>query len=263
MSKNRASWASTAISIVTMPHTDTQPLWSISDFEAARQQAAAAPQAQLQRQTILPSTLQAELRVLERRRDSADALEVVAACVRLREPALIHLQCNDQVWPVTLFPQATLYHSPRSLLLADRRELSSLRVLDIEPPGVRPPGHWMHERVADVEAYHALPPLLWRLALEGPRADLLHEMSGNAVFRVLRDPACPDLPTPGALGPTIERLRRESAPLRKVAQWPGMSFERASRLVNALYLTSNLIVSRAHHAAQPGMLQSLLGRFSR
>ena len=263
LSKNCASQVRASFALKTMPLSDTQPLWQLSEFEAARRQAAAAEQAPLKRQTILPSTLQAELRVLERRRDSADALEVVGACVRLREPALIHLQCEGQVWPITLFPQPMLYHSPRSLLEADRRELSGLRVLDVEASGVRPPGHWMHERIAGAEAYHALPPLLWRLALEGPRADLLHEVSGNAVFRVLRDPSSPDLPTPGALGPTIDRLRRESAPLRHVARWPGMSFERASRLVNALYLTSNLIVSRAHHAAQPGMLKSLLGRFGR
>ena len=34
-------------------------------------------------------------------------------------------------------------------------------------------------------------------------------------------------------------------------------------LLNALYLTSNLIVSRAHHSARPGMLQWLLGRRDR
>jgi hypothetical protein len=42
-----------------------------------------------------------------------------------------------------------------------------------------------------------------------------------------------------------------------------MSAERASRLINALYLTSNLIVSRASHAAHPGMLHWLFGRRER
>jgi hypothetical protein len=121
----------------------------------------------------------------------------------------------------------------------------------------------MHERVAEATLYHPLRPMLWRLALDGPRAVPLHEVTGSTSYRVVGHPGKQDLPTPGALGPTIERLRKESAPLREIARWPGMSYERASRLINALYLTSNLIVSRAHPSARPGVLQSLLGRFGR
>lgn len=242
---------------------NSQPLPTLSAFDAIRRQAASAPHPGLKRQTVLATTLQAELRVLERRRESADMLEVVAACLRLRESALIHLQCDGQVWPLTLFPEQMLYHSPRPLLDAERSEIASLRVLDVEPPGVRPPGHWMHDRVGDARDYHALRPVLWRLALEGPRAELLHEVSGPSAYRVVGRPAQQELSMPGALAPTVDRLRRETAPLRQVARWPGMSYERASRLVNALYLTSNLIVSRAHHAAQPGVLHALLSRFAR
>ena len=240
---------------------DTQPLWSLSKFEATRRKLATSPA--LQRQTALSTSLQAELGVLERRRDSSDVLEVIGACLRLREPALIHLQYDDEVWPVTVFPHEALYHSPRPLLQADRRELARLRVLDLEPPGVRAPGHWMHERVAGAALYHPLRPMLWRLALDGPRGEPLHEVTGSTAYRVVGHPAKQDLPTPGALGPAIERLRKESTPLREVARWPGMSYERASRLVNALYLTSNLIVSRAHPGARPNVLKALLGRFVR
>jgi hypothetical protein len=120
----------------------------------------------------------------------------------------------------------------------------------------------MHERVADAESYHPLMPALWALALNGPRTELLQEVAGQAVYRALRKTAGQDLGTPGALGPAVERLHKESVPLRKIAGWPGMTEERANRLVNALYLTSNLIVSRAHPSARPGMLQWLLGRRS-
>lgn len=237
-----------------------QALWRISAFENLRQSATAASRSESQRQTILATTLQAELRLLGRRRDSADALEVVAACVRLREPALIYLQCEESVWPVTLFPAQMLYHSPRSLLLGAPRALGTLKTLEVEPPGVRPPGHWMYERVAQADTYHPLMPALWKLALQGPRKGLLHEVAGPAAYRALRNPATPELPTPGALGPAVERLRKESVSLRKITSWPGMSEERACRLINALYLTSNLIVSRAHHSARPGMWQWLLGQ---
>lgn len=239
-----------------------QALWRISAFDNLRQSASAASRAELQRTTVLATTLQSELRLLDRRRDSADALEVVAACVRLREPALIYLQCEESVWPVTIFPEQALYHSPRSLLLGAPRDLAALTTLEVEPPGVRPPGHWMYERIAQVESYHPLMPALWKLALQGPRKGLLHEVAGPAAYRALRNPAAQEMATPGALGPAVERMRKESASLRKIASWPGMSEERASRLINGLYLTSNLIVSRAHHSARPSMLQWLLGRRS-
>jgi hypothetical protein len=244
---------------MTMPDIQDQNLWRVSAFDALRHQAATASHADLRR-TVIASTLQAELRMLDRRKEGADALEVVAACVRLRQSALVYLQCDEGVWPVTLFPEQMLYHSPRSLLRGTVRALGSLQTLDVEAPGVRPPGHWMHERIARGESYHPLTPALWLLALQGPRIDLLHEIAGPAAYRVLRNPAGQELATPGALGPAVERLRKESAPLRKIASWPGMSTERASRLLNALYLTSNLIVSRAHHSARPGMLQWFLGR---
>ena len=245
-----------------MSDFEDQPLWRISAFDSLRNAAAVASSAGLRRETLISTTLQAELRLLDRRRDAADALEVVAACLRLRESAQIYLQCSDLVWPITLFPMQMLYHSPRSLALGTRREMGSLKTIEIEPPGVRPPGHWMHERVASDESYHPLTPALWTLALQGPRSTLLQEVGGTAAYRVLRDPASHGLATPGALGAAIERLRKESAPLRKIAGWPGMSVERASRLLNALYLTSNLIVSRAHHSARPGMLQWILSRRS-
>ena len=246
-----------------MQDTKGRSLWPISAFDALRHAPTPAAAFGAPPTTLLSSTLQAELRLLERRRDSADALEVVAACMRLHEPALVYLQCDEGVWPLTLFPAQMLYHSPRSLLEASPRSMASLKVLAVEPPGVRPPGHWMHERIAHAEAYRPVMAMLWKMALQGPRADLLNEVSGAAAYRVLRNPAAQDLPIPGALGPAVERLRKESTPLRKIAAWPGMSTERASRLINALYLASNLIVSRAHHSAQAGMMDWLFKRRGR
>jgi hypothetical protein len=247
-----------------MPETESQALWRISEFDRLRSTAATTPHPGMQRQTLLSTTLRAELRVLDRRREGGDILEVVAACVRLREPALIYLQCEGSIWPVTVFPQQMLYHSPRHLALATRREMKSLRIIDVEAPGVRPPGHWMHERIASDELYHPLTPALWALALQGPRTTLLHEIGGTAAYRALRHPSSAhDMPMTGALGPAVERLHRQSLSLSRIAREPGMSTERASRLLNALYLTSNLIVSRAHQAARADTLQWLIGRIVR
>ncbi len=246
--------------MATHPEFEGSTLWSVSDFDELRSTAAASAHGGAQRNTVIPTTLQTELRLLDRRRESADALEVVAACVRLRESALVYMQGGGVVWPVTLFPAEMIYHSPRSLLEGTRAVLGSLVTLEVEPPGVRPPGHWMHERVAKADAYRPLLPALWHLALHGPRNSLLNEIGGTAAYRALRDPARLDLPTPGALGPAMAELLARSTSLRRIAAGPGMSTDRASRLLNGLYLTSNLIVSRTHHAARSGPLHWLFGR---
>ena len=56
------------------------------------------------------------------------------------------------------------------------------------------------------------------------------------------------------------RGRRYS--LRDIANWPGMSTDRACRLLNALYLTSALMVMRSHPAAREphNLLSRLLRR---
>jgi hypothetical protein len=48
----------------------------------------------------------------------------------------------------------------------------------------------------------------------------------------------------------MQRLRQGAASLREMAHWPGMSVERASRLLNALYLCGALMVTRSHPAAR-------------
>jgi len=120
----------------------------------------------------------------------------------------------------------------------------------------------MFERVAQAEHYRPLAPLLWAVALHGPRSRLLTEIGGTAAYRALKNPADEGLVAPGALGAAAQHLRRESASLRDIAKWPGMSVDRASRLLNALYLATGLMVTRSHPAArsEPGAVDRFLGR---
>ncbi|HJV63214.1 MAG TPA: hypothetical protein VJ743_19860 [Albitalea sp.] len=218
-------------------------LWRISAFERVRQQTGSSGFMRLAGPTLLPTTLLADLRRLDADPTSADALEVIAACIRHREAALLCLQHEELVWPVTLFPAEGLYHSPRDMREASVDGLAALKVLTTEPPGVRPPGHWMHERVGQAEHYRPLAPLLWSIALNGPRRTLLADIAGPAAYRLVAS-ASGRPSAPGALGSAIERLQRESVGVREIAQWPGMSTERAARLLNGLYLAGNLLVSR-------------------
>ena len=238
-------------------------LWRVSGFERARSLTGTSGFARLDGTTVLPTTLLADLRRLDAGSGSNDVLEVVAACMRHREPALLCLQVEGLVWPLTLFPSHGLYHSPRDMAQATPAALGSASLLSAEAPGVRPPGHWLQERVAQAEHYRPLLPLLWSLALNGPRGELLAEIAGTAAYRAIKNPAADGLTLGGALAPATERLRRETVSLRSIAGWPGMSVERASRLLNALYLASALLATRAHPAARPpprSLGDILLGR---
>lgn len=233
-----------------MDSFDTSTLWRISDFERAREDGRRALSSHDDRPTLLPTTLLADLQQLQDDPVHGDVLEVIAACLRHREPALLHLGYGEFVWPVTLFPREFLYHSSRDVAdMGSGAALARLSLISAEPPGVRPPGHTMHERIASPAKYHPMPALLWAVAMNGPRSEVLAEIGGRVAYKLVSGGAR-DLPSSlGALRPAVVRLQQEAAALRDIAEWPGMSLPRASRLLNALYLTGALMISRSHPAA--------------
>jgi hypothetical protein len=242
---------------------DSSSLWRISEFRRARNEGRLDLGQEAGRPTLLPTTLLADLRRLHAEGANGDVLEVFAACVRNHDAALLYLEQGAFVWPVTLFPREGLYHSPRDAeSMAAGFAISRLRLLSAEPPGVRAPGNAMNERVASPDKYRPLPGLLWVVALHGPRPALLSEISGRVAYRVVSSNVAQLPPSRGAISSTVLRLERESAPLAEIARWPGMSVERASRLLNALYLCGALMSSRSHPAARtaPMNWRGLLGR---
>jgi hypothetical protein len=233
-----------------MQDFDDSTLWRVSEFERVRLETGNSGYAKLGGPTVLPTTLVSELARLEYSAGGTDAMEVIAACMRHREPALIYVLHRELVWPLTVFPRERLFHSPRDItseILGGVRELS---VHSVEPPGVRAPGHFMTERVAEEKHYRPLEPLLWALGLHGPRGTLINEIGGNAAYRVSPDFHIGTLPAAGAIGPAVQRLRRETASLRSISRWPGMNIDRAVRMLNGLYLLSGLMVLRMHPAAR-------------
>lgn len=242
-----------------MKDFDDSTLWRVSAFERIRRETGGSGFMRLGNETVLPSTLLGDIRKLERSGQASDVLELVAACVRHQESALLCLQYEEVVWPITVFVRQKVVHSPRDLTTGSDNGLFALKVVATEPPGVRAPGHWMTERVAAAELYRPLAPLLWDLALRGPRRTLLAEIGGTAAYRLLQGRIEGKPTLGGALAPALERLHRESASLRDIAGWPGMSLERASRLLNALYLNNGLLVTRSHPAARPEPKAGLFG----
>jgi hypothetical protein len=233
-----------------MREFDDTTLWRISAFERMQSETGGSGFAQLGPRTALPSTLRAELSQLHTERRPGDLLEVVALCMRQRESALVLIRHCGLVWPLTLFPQQGLYHLPRPIIESLEQHHLDLQVVGIEPPGLRPPGHLMSERVGELSFYRPLPPLLVALALNVPQAALLADIAGRAAYRLTAG-FTPDASLlAGALGPALRRLRREIAALDEIAGWPGMDRDRARRLLNSVYLQGGLMVLRAHHAAR-------------
>lgn len=232
-----------------MNRFDTSALWTLSDFRRVRDLGHVGG-ADPGRVTLLPTTLLADLRRIQHDGHGGDVLEVIAACVRNHEAALLYIGHGAFVWPVTLFPREALYHSPRdALAMAANFALSDLKLLVVEPPGVRAPGDNREERVAGADKYRPLDGLLWAVALHGPRSTLLDEIGGRVAYRLVSSSKRGLPATSGALASAVVRLERDAASLGEVAGWPGMSPERASRLLNALYLTGALMLSRSHPAA--------------
>ncbi len=194
----------------------------------------------------LSPSLQADLGRFEQRGNVSETVEVVAACIRHSSRVTIYLQCAERVVPLTVFPQEQLVHCPMQMDELVERHLPELRVMHIEPATLRPPGDAAHALVGESRLHHPLTPLLWALALRGPRRELLPEIAGPAVYRVSPAIEVDALPVSGAIRTAILRLRQQATSFSDIAAWPAFDRERAARLLNALYLQAGLIVSRSH-----------------
>lgn len=226
-------------------------LWRISEFDLLHGRSRHSSVAGLESSSIISSSLLGALDALEQRRQGVHVVEVLAACRRLQEAALIHLRLGELVWPLTVFPQHGLYHSRHDLAHALDGAGTDIEVLAVEPAALLPPGLGTRETGQGHAHFRPLGPALWLLALHSPEQELLTEIGGRAAYRALRSAAADGLPASGAVGHAAERLHREAAALRHIAGWPGMSRARGIRLLNALYLNSNLLVSRSHPLARP------------
>jgi len=178
-----------------------------------------------------------------------EVLEVLAASVRHSRNLLVHLQEADRVIPLTLFPCERLVHCPLTMeqLLGGR--LTELQVMHVEPAILRPPGHEDSGLVGEPECYWPMGMLLWELALRGARDELLPEIGGMAAYRISPGLVLDGLNLSGSIAAAVERLKRATTSLREIAEWPGFDRQRATRLLNALYLQAGLMVTRSHPAA--------------
>jgi hypothetical protein len=197
---------------------------------------------------LSPSLLQDLLR-FEQGGGQTELLEVVAASMRHARPLCIHLQREDRVVPLTIFPRERLAHCPLPLPDLLGPGLARLQVLHVEPAVLRPLDDPTPSLVAPVHEYHPLAPLTWELAMRGSRDALLPEIGGSAAYRLAPGFDGRQLALEGDLRQAVRCLQRRTCGVREISEWPGFDRERAARLLNALYLQASLIVSRSHPAA--------------
>ena len=198
--------------------------------------------------TLSPS-LMLDLMRFEQEGRPSGVIEILAACIRHARKLLIHLQAEDRVLPLTVFPVEHLVHCPMPIRQFLALPLGDLSVLHVEPALLRPPGDRVRTMVGEPQHYSPLAPVLWELALRGARAELLPEIAGPAAYRISPGLNLRVLELSGSLAQAVAWLKRETTNLRGVAQWPGFDNERAMRLLNGLYLQGGLMVSRTHPAA--------------
>lgn len=194
----------------------------------------------------LSPSLQADLLRFGADGGDSEIVEVLAACVRHAKRLTVHLQCGQRVVPLTVFAQERIVHCPVAIPELLERHMHEMRVMHVEPALLRPPGDPDQALVGAAHLHSPLAPLLWELAMRGLRRELLPEIGGPAVYRVAPGLDVGALPCSPDLVGVIQRLARQTATLRELAEWPGLDRERATRLLNALYLQSGLIVSRSH-----------------
>lgn len=198
------------------------------------------------RSSLTPSLAQ-DLMRFELGGRQTEVLEVVAASVRHAQALTLHLQVDERVLPLTLYPRDHRFHCPLPLADVLALRLSSLQVMHVEASPNRPSAHPSSARLQ--EHLHPLAPLTWELAMRGAREELLPEIAGHAAYRLAPGVDLRGLEISSVLLAAVNRLKTENVNLRRLADFPGFDRARASRLLNALYLQAGLIVSRSHPAA--------------
>ncbi len=198
--------------------------------------------------SLSPSLLQ-DLQRFDAHNPQRELLEVLAAGVRHTQPLAIALAWERQALTLSMFPTHRLVHCPLPMADFLTSDLEAMQVRQVQPANLRPPGSDELARIGNPALYAPLGPLLWAVALRGSRDALLPELAGQAAYRVAPGVTLSGLDVPEAMAACINRLRRQTSNLREIAHWQQIGVARATRLLNALYLQSGLIVSRTHPAA--------------
>ena len=230
----------------------TQPLREAAPVPKAQRQFSAPALQPAGLHTRLSSLSPSLLQDLQRFDPSCpqrELLEVLAACLRYAQALTVDLDGPRGRLTLSLFPLDSMLHCALSIDELRDSDLALQQVVGVRPASLLPPANALLKRLEEQHGYVPLRPLLWLTALYGARDSLLPELSGQAAYRVAPSLNLAGLDVPGAMSRCIVQLRRHTCNLGEIARWHDIGIARATRLLNALYLQSGLIVSRTHPAA--------------
>jgi hypothetical protein len=180
---------------------------------------------------------------------NGELLPVLAACVRHSRPITTILAHGECEVCLTLDPRMQMFACDLDLLALEEAQFRALSLQCVDD-------------AIDLDALARsaragrLAKLLWRVAMEGNRDDILPEIGGPATYRISGGFRRGLVSLPQSLETVVTRLNGPPASLAELQQIAGNG-PLIQRLLNALYLDSALIVTRAG-PRRPRNLASLL-----
>lgn len=167
---------------------------------------------------------------------NGELLPVMAASVRHSRPIVTILAHGDREVCLALDPRAQMFECELDLLALDAVQFKALSLQRVDDAGEFD----AHRRSARAGR---LAKLLWRVAMEGNRDEILPEIGGAATYRISGGFRRGLVALPRSLEPVVSRLSGPPASLAELRHIAG-SDPLIQRLLNALYLDSVLIVTR-------------------
>lgn len=188
--------------------------------------------------STLGSSLLSDLKRFVDDPDGAELLAVVAAGVRHARALRLQLELHRLRIHLSLLPRDQVHRCSVDLCTLPSHDLGCLRLVHVEPDAL--PGR-------DAGALHGRPlgPLLWALAMHGPRDELLPEIAGRVKYRLAPGTDVQQLDVGDDVQALLHRLWCESSSLEELTDATAVAPARVRRLLNALYLQSGLMISRA------------------
>lgn len=190
---------------------------------------------------------------------TTDLLPVMAASVRHGKPLALQIQHGRNIVRLSVFPRDQLFHCAVNLSVLTPVLLSQLRLVHIEPEYMLAP-FASDGRPASTLEFRTLGSLLWALALYGARDELLPEISGAVRYRLAANLSTRGLPIAISAMPLLQRLRDTALSLEEMTRWTVLGPSQIRRLLNALYLQSGLMMTRAFPVPGPGTRTARFGR---
>ncbi len=186
--------------------------------------------------STLSGTLQDDVARFLATPDPSDLLPVLAASIRHSKSLALHLTLADGTMRLVTLPRMQAYACDRDLHAFFGPSMTTLRLQRID--------EGTHAAI-DVTGFQRgmLSDLVWQVALFGSRHQLLPEIEGPMAYRITGR-AFREAPVLPGIAEVMKRLSGAPARLDELTPW-GAPADLAPRVLNALYLRSALIVTRA------------------